>query len=115
LAPQLEEFAGKNILESLTFSILVELDSDNCITDPADWGKLDNVLSKGGAFPFLRRVEITVVLCGARVGYEWLEERLWDIGRNHFPLLRDCDSLTFLFEVRTTPSAAGLGLRCITA
>jgi hypothetical protein len=100
LAPQLEEFAGKNILESLTFYISVELDSSFCNTDRADWGKLDSVLSKGGAFPFLRRVEITVVLWDDVVNV-WLEKHLWDIGMNHFPLLRDCDGLTFLFEVRT--------------
>ena len=98
LAPQFEEFAGKNVFESLKFCISVESFTP-CDTDPAEWEKIDNILSKSDAFPFLRRVEITVLLGNNDPIHQELEKDLWDIGKNHFPLLRDCDGLTFLFEV----------------
>ena len=99
LAPQFEEFSGKNVLESLKFSIWPEfLTLDE--TDPAEWEILDNILSKSGGFPFLRRVEIVVNLCDDPVDQE-LERDLLDIGKNHFPFLRACDGLNFRFAVRT--------------
>lgn len=98
LAPQLEQFAGRNVLEGLKFHIWVDSDT-RCNTDPANWEKLDNILSQSGAFPFLRSVEI-VVLQADNASYKALEEDLLDIGRNHFPLLKARGGLAFLFEVR---------------
>jgi len=102
LAPQLEEFAGKNVFESLKFRIWVESFTP-CDTDPAEWEKIDDILSKSDGFPFLRRVEIAVLLGNNDPIHQELEKDLWDIGKNHFPLLRDCDGLTFLFEVIRGP------------
>jgi hypothetical protein len=90
--------AGENVFESLNFCIWVETFTA-CDTDPAGWEKLDHILSKSAGFPFLRRVEITVILCEGDPEHEDLEEELLDIGMNHFPLLRDRDGLTFLFKV----------------
>lgn len=75
-----------------------------CNTDPADWGKLDNILSKSGAFPFLRNIEI-VVLRDYCAMHNALEEDFLDIGTNHFPSLRDRDGLTFPFEIRKALSS----------
>jgi len=98
LVPQFEQFAGKNVLESLKFHIWLEF-LNPCDTDPAKWENLDNILSTSDGFPFLRRVEITVNLRDDPVQRE-LEKDLLNIGKNHFPSLRARDGLTFLFEVR---------------
>jgi hypothetical protein len=98
MAPGFEEFVGRNVLESLKFHMTLERYA-RCNIDRADWEILDKILSKDGGFPFLRRVEITVVLGEDDLVHDELEEDLWDIGTNHFPLLRNCDGLTFLFEV----------------
>jgi hypothetical protein len=98
LAPQFEEFAGKNVLESVKFRIWVDVLTP-IDTDPAEWEKLDDILSKRDGFPFLRRVEITVRLGKYDRIHQELEEELWNIGKHHFPLLGSCGGLTFIFEV----------------
>lgn len=50
-----------NVLEDLKFRMSLERHA-RCKVDREDWGKLDNILSRSSGFPFLRRVEITVVL-----------------------------------------------------
>ena len=89
LAPQLEEFAGKNVLESLKFRIWVDFLTP-IYTDPAEWEKLDDILSKSDGFPFLRRVEITVRLGNYNPIHQELEKELRNRGRRHFPSL-SCD------------------------
>ena len=98
LAPQFEQFAGKNVLESVNFRIWLEF-LNPCDTNPAEWENLDDILSKRDGFPFLRRVEIMVNL-GDESVHQKLEKDLLDIGKNHFPSLRARDGLTFRFEVR---------------
>ena len=75
-----------------------------CTTDPPEWEKLDNILAESGAFPFLRRVEITVELCNHdRVDeFKDVVEELKAIGTNHFLWLRNQDSLVFIFDVRVS-------------
>ncbi|KIM42762.1 hypothetical protein M413DRAFT_10230 [Hebeloma cylindrosporum] len=97
LVPQLEKIAGKNVLESLSFHFLISIFPSVRDTDLAEWRKLDSILSKSAAFPFLRRVEITIVLLRLDGG---LEKELRELGTDQFPLLRHCDGLTFLFEVK---------------
>jgi hypothetical protein len=103
LVPQLEEFGGKNVLESLKFDIMMERKTPT--TDPAKWEKLDNILSKSGAFPFLRRVEIRVDLWDRHYIYgddelEDIVEELKALEANNFLWLGGHDSLVFIFEVK---------------
>ena len=79
------------------------VETDTAYTaDPGEWEKLDNVSSKSGAFPLLRRVEIRVNLCDYWRGDEFddVVEELGAIKTHHFlPWLRDHDSLVFIFGV----------------
>jgi len=109
LAKNLQPSCWKT-LKTLNFSPVLFSGSDDpylslvpCLTtDPGEWEILDNILSKSGAFPFLRRVEIRVNLCDHWWGdeFEDVVEEIEAIKTHHFlPWLRDHDSLVFIFEV----------------
>lgn len=90
-----------NVLEALKI-IMGETDTA-CTTDPGEWEKLDNVLSKGGAFPFPRRVEIKVNLCDHWRGDEFKDvvEELEAMEMNNLLWLRGHDSLVLLLRLQS--------------
>jgi len=98
LAAELEQIAGENIIEDIILRISIETDR-RCTTDASRWNQLDRVLSQRGNFPFLRSVEIKVII------HHWYREvaefqsRLEEIGTSCFPWLRANQDVQFNFEV----------------
>jgi len=98
LITELKQIAGRNIIEEIILRISIETDR-RCTTDASRWNQLDRVLSQGGSFPFLRSVEIKVII------HHWYREvaefqsRLEEIGTSCFPWLRDNQDVQFNFEV----------------
>ena len=111
LVPRLAEFSGNNVLEALKI-IMGETDTA-CTTDPGEWEKLDDVLSKGGAFPFLRRVEIKVDLCDHWRGdeFEDVVEEFEAMEMNNFLWLRGHDSLVLFLRLRSVVEGSDY-MRC---
>ncbi|KAF8954250.1 hypothetical protein BDZ97DRAFT_492293 [Flammula alnicola] len=97
LVEELDEIAGKNVLEELILDIGIDTDC-MCTTETSRWSSLDRVLSSPGAFPFLRRVDVSVTTWQWVHDYAQLHEKLRDIGSNLFPGLRN-KSIEFSFEV----------------
>jgi len=100
LTKELEAIAGKNALEQIIINIEIEID-DTCTTDPTKWAQLDDVLSTANGFPFLRRVEVKIVLhCYGSKYVEWaLVEDLRAVGDNDFPWLMAASQIKFGFDV----------------
>ncbi|KAF8954248.1 hypothetical protein BDZ97DRAFT_1626640, partial [Flammula alnicola] len=96
LTGELKDIAGKNVLEELILRIQIETDH-MCTTEASKWSELDRVLSQPRAFPFLRRVEISVTTYQCSRDYTELHDKLEDIGRNLFPGLRSNKSVEFSF------------------
>ncbi|KAF8905784.1 hypothetical protein CPB84DRAFT_1771189 [Gymnopilus junonius] len=98
LTAELEQIAGKNVVEDIVLCISIETDR-RCTTDASRWNQLDRVLSQGGGFPFLQSVEIKVIV------YHWSREvadfqsRLEEIRVSCFPWLRGNKDVEFSFEV----------------
>lgn len=59
LASELEKLSGRNVLEDITFMIMVPIRS-TCNTEASQWSELDRILSQPSAFPRLRHVQITL-------------------------------------------------------
>ncbi|KAF8905781.1 hypothetical protein CPB84DRAFT_565177 [Gymnopilus junonius] len=94
----LEQIAGKNVLEVLKIHISVSTNC-TCTTDPAVWSRLDEVLSRPNGFPFLWLVEFSVALLYYSFDYTDLQAELEDIGKNCFPWLWENEDIDFSFEV----------------
>ncbi|KAF8960269.1 hypothetical protein BDZ97DRAFT_1330660 [Flammula alnicola] len=99
LTEELKDIAGKNVLEELILDIGIDTD-EMCTTEASRWSELDRVLSQPSAFPFLRRVEMSITTYQCSRDYTELHDKLEDIGRDLFPGLRSIKSVEFSFEIR---------------
>jgi hypothetical protein len=95
---ELEQIAGKNVLETLLFEIDIETDH-RCTTESSRWAQLDFVLSQPHAFPFLRRVDLKISIWRFSRPTDEFQARLEEIGRNDFMRIRDNKAFGFKFEV----------------
>lgn len=98
-AQELEQIAGKCVLETLIVHIDIDTDC-RCTTDASQWSQLDLVLSQSDSFPRLRRVEVKIAIWHWSRDYSEFQAQLEDIGRECFPWLRDNKAVEFDFEVR---------------
>ena len=95
---ELQQLAGRNVLEVLVIDIDVETNS-RCTTDPARWAQLDIVLSRGG-FPYLGCVELKVTVWHAAPVDEEFMARLRRI-EDQFQWLRESKEVYFSFSLRS--------------
>jgi len=95
---ELEQIAGKNVLETLLFEIDIETDR-RCTTESSRWAQLDLVLSQPNAFPFLRRVELKISIWRWSRPTDEFQARLEEIGGNDFMGIRANKAFGFKFEV----------------
>jgi hypothetical protein len=93
---QLDEMRTKNIIETVTFRISVETDTDCRRGD--DWGRLDEVLTAPGWLS-LKRVSLAIEIASyVRSGNE-LEVALRNLPETQFLRLTSSKSVSFDFEV----------------
>ncbi|KIM42781.1 hypothetical protein M413DRAFT_10245 [Hebeloma cylindrosporum] len=102
LTKELEAIACKNVLTELF--ITIEMVTDRaCTTDRTKWAQLNRVLSIDNGFPFLRRVEVKIILGFPR--YDWnilqweFHRKIMDIGGSQFLWLLASEQINFTFAV----------------
>jgi len=92
----LEDMRSKNVIESVTIEIMVEMDA-SCSQGDA-WGRLDEVLTTPGWFA-LKRVSLTIRVSRYASGNE-LEMALRRLPETQFPRLSTSNLVSFDFKVR---------------
>ncbi|KAF8968044.1 hypothetical protein BDZ97DRAFT_1916272 [Flammula alnicola] len=98
LCAELEEMAGRNVLEYLEICVDVEMDM-YCKTGD-EWGMLDKVLSKSG-WSALKRVWLDVVVRSRRRRKDdYLVGVLGTLPQRQFPILSCSKTIDFIFEAR---------------
>jgi len=98
-AHELEQMSGDNVLEEIELCLNIET-HDECNTEVERWAQLDNVCSQHGAYPYLRRVQISVTTFSCGRDYTDLHSILRDdIGINGFRQLRNNKRIEFSFNV----------------
>ncbi|KJA18193.1 hypothetical protein HYPSUDRAFT_965998 [Hypholoma sublateritium FD-334 SS-4] len=96
---ELDQMAGDNVLEEIELQLSIET-NDVCNTEVRRWAQLDNVCSQHGAYPYLRRVQISVTTFSCGRDYTALHSTLRaDIGINGFLQLRSNNRVEFSFNV----------------
>ena len=89
----------KNVIESLTIEIRIELQPHANSSQGDDWSRLDEVLTTPGWFS-LRRVSLAIEI----ISYHWndeLEEPLRKLPETQITRLSTSNSIAFDFEVNT--------------
>ena len=94
---ELEDMRTKNIIESITISVMVLTDSNT--RQGGDWGRLDEVLTTPGWFA-LKRVSLAIDVCSFGRADNELEMALRKLPETQFPRLSTSNSISFHFEVR---------------
>ncbi|KAF8968043.1 hypothetical protein BDZ97DRAFT_1800617 [Flammula alnicola] len=98
LCAELEEMAGKNVLEYLEICVDVALDQ-YCKTGD-EWGRLDKVLSKSG-WSALKRVSLDIMI--GSLGRPEDDDLVWVLGtlpQRQFPILSSSKTIDFIFDVK---------------
>jgi hypothetical protein len=96
---ELEVMRSKNIIESVTIGILVQMDADCRRGD--DWGRLDIVLTAPGWFS-LKRVSLSIEIGSSSREGDELEVALRKLPETQFPRLSSSKSVSFDFKVIPT-------------
>jgi len=102
LTKEFEVIAGQNFLEQIIINIEVEM-GETCTTDPSKWAQLDGVLSTANGFPFLRCVEVKIVIpycCRIDHVNEKFVEEIRAVGESGFSWLVAAKQIEFAFDVR---------------
>ncbi len=98
-AHELEQMSRDNVLEEIELHFNVQTDH-LCNTEVERWAQLDDVCSHHCAYPYLRRVEISVATFSCGRDYKDLHSTLRnDIGVNGFRQLRSNNRVEFSFNV----------------
>ena len=95
---ELEEMRTKNIIETVTIGILVQIGADCRRGD--DWGRLDEVLTAPG-WSSLKRVSLAIEIASYGRSDDELEVALRDLPETQFPRLSSSNSVSFDFEVNS--------------
>lgn len=98
-AHELEQMSGDNVLEEIELQLNIET-NDVCSTEVERWAQLDKICSQHGAYPHLRRVQISVTTFSCGRDYTVLHSTLRDdIGMNGFRQLKSNKRVEFFFSV----------------
>ena len=93
---ELEDMRTKNIIESVTIGILIQM-VEGCRRGD-DWGRLDKVLTTPGWF-VLKRVSLAIKISSYGRSDNRLEMALRKLPETQFPRLSTSNSVLFNFEV----------------
>lgn len=93
---ELEDMRTKNIIESVTIGILIQM-VEGCRRGD-DWGRLDKVLTTPGWF-VLKRVSLAIKISSYGRSDRRLEMALRKLPETQFPRLSTSNSVLFNFEV----------------
>lgn len=97
LTLELRQLSGRNVLEELEVSVIVEQD-EPCRTDSSDWSNLDTVLTGQGAFPMLHLVTVNLVWQSYHRSEAEVGEILHRLTQHQFPRLLENLAVQFKFD-----------------
>ena len=95
---ELEDMRTKNVIETVTITIMVEADARHSQLGGDDWGRLDEVLTTPG-WCSLKRVSLAIEI--DLRGNELEEARWWELPEILFLRLSSSNSVPFDFKVVT--------------
>lgn len=96
LCNELEDMKNKNIIETITIGVSIDIDSDCRRGD--EWGRLDTALAQPG-WPKLQRVLLKIVVWSYERADDELERALKKLPQTQFPNLSSSKSPSFEFSV----------------
>ena len=94
---ELEDMRTKNVIETVTITIMVEADARHSQLGGDDWGRLDEVLTTPGWFS-LKRVSLAIEM---NLSDNELEEAEWwkSVPETLFPRLSSSNSVSFDLKI----------------
>ena len=93
---EFEDMRTKNIIETVTIEILVQMDANFHQGD--NWGRLDEIFTTPGWFS-LKRVSLAIYIASVDGSNNVLEVALRNLPETQFPRLSSSNSVSFDFEI----------------
>ena len=94
---ELEDMRTKNVIETVTITIMVEADARHSQLGGDDWGRLDEVLTTPGWFS-LKRVSLIIEIASFNTSDNEVELALRKLPELQFPQLSSSNSISFDFK-----------------